>query len=258
MTPRDTLRDSTSTDPGDVPETDEKLEKLDGPLPKYVVERKQSDMADAARHHAEPMTPPAPAGVRVVTGRVEIVHTPVPSKKDTDPGLGPMSEEEVERAIKRARSGPIEDDIEPHERAALNQLRMQTPRALLEGVETDPSAHKQDERRRNVLIVLAAAVVVATVLILIAYSKTTPRPTPSATSSTIAPPTQTQTTPPVPTPTPTPTQTQAPTVTATTTTTHTAPIPTIKPTKTTTATSTATQTAPTNTNTFNPLIEHDF
>jgi hypothetical protein len=242
--PRDTMKDApaSSDPPEDKPAgagINTSIERLDGPLPKYVFEQAQSAMADAARHHVDPMTPPPAADVHITEARVEIEPTPVPKGPSTNPGIGPdaapRQSDTIDRKIEAAMRAPVDDPIDADEQALLNRMRM---REHLGGVATDPDAHAI-KRRNTVLVVVAIAALIAVGLTWALHHKSTPNNDVNTTA------TQTSTTQTVPTaPTTAPTPTQTATTPPTATATNTAPIRSV-PTATTKPT--VTSTAPTTT-----------
>jgi len=250
--PRDTLKDApAASDPPDEKPAgvgvNTAIDRLDGPLPKYVFEQAQSAMADAARHHVDPMTPPPPADVHVTEASVEIASTPVPKGPTTDPGIGPQAAQRqhdtMDRRIEAAMRAPVDDPIQPDEQAFLNQMRM---REHLGGVSTDPDAHAI-RKRNTVLVVVAIAALIGLALTWALRKKPEPR---DDTNVTATQTTTTHTAPTTPTPVPTPTQTAA-----------TPPTPTVSsppqtpPTATTKSTGkpTNTTTAPTQTSSAAPV-----
>lgn len=236
-------RDDTSPGPGAV--LDEAVHGLDAPLPDYSFERAQSDMADAAHHHAGPQAPPAPQAISVDKGGVQIAPTPVPSTVRAD-------RDEIDEQMERARNAPSHTDL-GLEKDLVRRMRA----GELDGVSTDPSKRRRD---RGALAALALVVAVGiAVFVAIEWSRPNPTQAPSATESTSAAPPAT-TTAAIP-----PSVTVPLTGTATASTTVPRPTVTLPPTHTvptttaSTITTGATTAPPTTTATsFNPRIEQDF
>lgn len=206
---------------GAEPEADALLEAFGRRRPPHKLEVRESQGADAAEYQAE--HPPAPRAEHQTLPNARVI---VEGRSNTNPGIGPKADDaEIVRQLEAAKEAPPEK-LAPEEYEALRQLRETPPRQLLEGVETDPSAHKHGEQRRTwAYAALAVVVALGIVAFVVLARGTKPADTlaTTTTSSTAAPPTSTP---------PSTTTTSAVTATApppTLTTTVTAPLGTLPP-----------------------------